>query len=72
MTEVVTPRRLTPDSVITGILSAVATGMSLDAACLNAGVTRQSFYIWMKDEPQLVNRYAAATAQQVHSRFSRE
>ncbi|CAE6944158.1 hypothetical protein R75471_05526 [Paraburkholderia domus] len=71
MSEAVTPRRLTPDSVVIGILAAVAMGLPLDVACRNAGVTRQSFYIWMKDEPELVDRYAEATRQQVHSRFSR-
>lgn len=72
MTEVVTPRRLTPDSVVAGILAAVATGLSLDQACRNAGVSRQSFYYWLQDEPALVDRYAEATRQQIHSRFSKE
>lgn len=71
MTEVVTPRRLTPDSVVAGILAAVATGLPLDVACRNAGITRQSFYHWMRDEPELVGRYAEATRRQVHSRFAR-
>ena len=72
MTEAVTPRRITPDAVIVGILAAVATGMSLDAACRNAGVSRQSFYIWMQAEPGLVNQYAEATKRQITSRFSRD
>lgn len=72
MSELVTPRRSTPDSVVSGILAAVATGLPLDVACRNFGVSRQSFYVWMRDEPELVDRYAKATAMQIHSRFSRD
>lgn len=72
MNETLTPRRSTPDSVVSGILAAVATGLPLDVACRNAGVTRQAFYYWMRDEPGLVDRYAEATRQQIHSRFSKE
>ncbi|WP_405044896.1 hypothetical protein [Paraburkholderia sp. USG1] len=71
MSEAVTPRRLTPDSVVIGILAAVATGLPLDVACRNAGTTRQSFYTWMRDEPELVDRYAHAVQQQTHNRFAR-
>lgn len=72
MTEAVTPRRLTPDSVVIGILAAVATGMSLDVACRNAGVSRGTFYVWLKDEPELVSQYALAVQRQVTSRFSKD
>jgi len=71
MNETVTPRRTTPDDVVDGILAAVATGLPLDVACRNAGVVRQSFYYWLRDEPELVTRYARAVQQQVFSRFGR-
>lgn len=71
MTEAQTIRRLTPDSVVIGILAAVASGLALEVACRNAGVSRQAFYLWMRDEPELVAGYAEATRQQIHSRFSR-
>jgi hypothetical protein len=72
MSESHAPRRQTPDSVLKGILLAVASGMALDTACVNAGINRKTFYAYMHDDQQLVNDYAEATRQQVHSRFSRD
>ncbi len=66
-----TPRRSVSDSVVSGILAEVSTGMTLDSACKNAGITRQSFYYWLRDEPQLVEQFAQAKQQQTQNRFAK-
>ncbi|SAL55621.1 hypothetical protein AWB69_05969 [Caballeronia udeis] len=72
MNESRAPHRETPDSVLKGILAAVASGLALDTACTNAGINRKTFYMYLRDDRQLVADYAEATKLQVHSRFSKE
>lgn len=66
------PRRTVPDSTIQLMLSHVANGMSLAAACEAVGVSRETIYRWMREgDHELVEAYAEATRKQVHSRFDR-
>lgn len=65
-------RRTVPDATVKAILDNVAGGKSLLTACEQAGVSRESFYRWMREgDHQLALDYSLAVQQQVHSRFSR-
>ncbi|WP_373565662.1 terminase small subunit-like protein [Paraburkholderia bryophila] len=66
------PRRFIPDATIRLILASVSNGQPLLSACESAGVSRGTFYSWLHSgDEQLIRDYAAACAQQVHSRFGR-
>jgi len=55
------------------ILDSVAGGLSLLAACEQAGISRESFYRWMREgDHQLALDYSIAVQQQVHARFARD
>jgi hypothetical protein len=65
-------RRTVPDATVRGILDGVAGGMSLLVACEQAGISRESFYRWMREgDHQLAHDYSVAVQQQVHARFSK-
>lgn len=66
-------RRTTPDATVKMILDSVAGGLSLSAACVQAGISRESFYRWMREgDHQLAVGYSRAVQQQVQARFSKE
>jgi hypothetical protein len=65
-------RRTVPDATVSLILNGVAGGKSLLLACEEAGVSRESFYRWMREgDHQLALDYSLAVQQQVQTRFSR-
>ncbi|KPD18832.1 hypothetical protein ADM96_08265 [Burkholderia sp. ST111] len=65
-------RRTVPDATVQAILDGVAGGMSLLTACERAGVSRESFYRWMREgDHQLALSYSQAVQRQVHARFNR-
>lgn len=65
------PQRLIPDSVIREVLAWVATGQPLDTACRNAGIARNTFYVYMRADQQLVQAYADAVREQTRARYQR-
>ena len=65
-------RRTVPDATVRLIIDGVAGGKSLLLACEHAGVSRESFYRWMREgDHQLALDYSQAVQRQIHNRFSK-
>lgn len=45
---------------IEAICNEIARGKSLVKACKSEGITRQAWYLWLKEHPDLLDRYARA------------
>lgn len=54
------PKSKYSDGYTEPICEAIASGKSLNKACKAAGIAKRTWYLWLREHPELVDRYARA------------